>query len=154
MKLDESHHLNLKVIEHLNRRKPEVPPIAAPDSHPDPYWELGSHPEVVEHVWDILGATLPIDCRAIIYGRPGLIHPPTGIIFALAYGTAYVIRVPGDTIKTALKAGCTIERTWSSGDQTNLKKELGRGWIFGNWLEQEIQWLLQTYKEIAYELPK
>ncbi len=148
MKLDESHPLNLKVIAHLRRRKPDAPPIASPDSHPDPYRELGSHPEAVERVWEILGAGLPTDCRAIVYGRPGLIHPPAGIILAVAYGTAYVIRVPGGTVDAALDAGCKTERTWSDGARTNIEKELGRGWLFGNWLDQETQWLLKTYREL------
>ena len=158
MKHDEFHHLNLKVIAHLKRRKPDAPSMAGPDSHPDPYWELGSHPDVVERVWDILGEGLPTDCRAIIYGSPGLIHPQKGIIIAIAYGTAYVICVPDINLDLALKAGCTIERTWSSGEQTNIEKDFGRGWLFGNWLDQETQWLLKTYTELeqeaAYELPK
>lgn len=86
MKLDQSHPLNEIIIKHL---KSDAVAIAPPDSHPNPYSELGCHPDTVEYVWDHLGAALTMDCRAIIYGYPALVHPDAGVILAMSYGTAY-----------------------------------------------------------------
>ncbi|MFC1817139.1 hypothetical protein ACFL0M_14660 [Thermodesulfobacteriota bacterium] len=48
-------------------------PMVSPDKHSDPYMEAGSHPEIVERVWDALGSSLPVDCRAIVYSAPALV---------------------------------------------------------------------------------
>ena len=149
MKLDESHELNRLVIAHLKGRgslQPKaVQPISAPGDHPDPYYEAGSHPDIVGRVWDALGSTLQVDCRALVYHSPALVHPGAGVVFALAYGTRYAIRVPDDSIRAALAAGCSIENTWTGGATTNIEDDSGRGWVFGFWAEEERQWLAETY---------
>ncbi|MCC6487462.1 MAG: hypothetical protein IT364_08170, partial [Candidatus Hydrogenedentes bacterium] len=96
MKLDTAHPMNRLAIEyfrHREDRSPAPPPLAAPNEHPDPYMGAGSHPDIVERVWDVLGASLPRDCRALVYGTPALVHPAVGVVIALAYGTQYAIRV-------------------------------------------------------------
>jgi hypothetical protein len=152
MKLDKSHPMNRLVLEYFRHREghPAKPlPIAAPDQHADPYWEAGSHPDIVERVWDVLAASLPADCRAVVYGTPALVHPRAGVVIALAYGTQYAIRVPDEFVDDALKAGCAIERHWTNGGRTNIEEELGRGWVFGCWGEEEKLWLAKMYADLA-----
>lgn len=154
MKLDESHPLNRAVIQHVRRNLPPEDrgkPLAAPESHPDPYREAGSHPDIVEWLWDQLDAALPNDCRALFYGAPALIHPETGVVMALAYGTQYIIRVPDDAIPEALEAGCRIENVWSNGEKTDLEQELSAGWLFGCWSAREKRWLNRFYSELESE---
>jgi hypothetical protein len=53
LNLDVSNPLNKKVLEHLSRSpKNNKPLISYPDDVQDPYNMQGSHPEVVERVWD------------------------------------------------------------------------------------------------------
>jgi hypothetical protein len=107
--------------------------------------ELGSHPDVVSYVWDTLGVSLPVDCRAIIYGNPGLVQPTAGLILALSYGTSYVIKIPKEYLDDALHDGCTIVRKWTGGEITDLNKLFGVGWVFGAYGKEESKWLLRNF---------
>ena len=109
LKLDETHPLNQGVLNHFRGKHGGKDPISHPDSHPDPYLRAGSHPDIVSWVWETLGRELPTDCRAIVYGTPSLVHPNSGVVLALAYETAYVIRIPNDILNEAMKAGCEPE---------------------------------------------
>ena len=69
--------------------KPRPPP--APLSQPvdqvgDPYFGLGTHPDLVERLWRLDGE-LPRRCRWVVWGRPALVHPTSGVIFAVAVGS-------------------------------------------------------------------
>jgi len=149
LKLDESHQLNQGVLNHLRDKHGGNAPISSPDSHPDPYLRAGSHPDIVSRVWETLGGALPADSRAIVYGTPALVHPKNGVVLALAYGTAYVIKIPDDEMSEAIEAGCKAEQTWTGGGKTNVQELLGFGWLFGCWDRREINWLLDTYNNIS-----
>jgi len=153
MRLDEQHPLNRQVIVYLtaDRKRPRfsAEPILAPDRHPDPYLEAGSHPDIVERIWDKIGAALPADCRALVYGSPALVHSETGIVLALAFGTQYAIRVPADTLEIALGKGCTNRQTWTGGGETRIQEVLGNDWLFGGWSDAESQWIARLYRELA-----
>ena len=66
-----------------------ISPLAFPDEVTQPYYSLGTHPDLVERLWDELGKVLPVDCRAVFYGSPALLHPETGTVFGFAGGTQY-----------------------------------------------------------------
>jgi hypothetical protein len=149
LNLDASHHLNRGVLKHLRENHGGNAPISRPDSHPDPYLHAGSHPDIVSQVWETLGGGLPADCRAIVYGTPALVHPHTGVVLALAYGTAYVINISDEIVNEAIEAGCKAERKWSSGKITNVQELLGHGWLFGCWEKKEAGWLLATYNNLS-----
>jgi hypothetical protein len=147
--LDEAHAMNRLAITHLRdpKRLRFCPaPIAAPSKHADPYEGAGSHPDIVERLWDRLGRALPIDGRALVYGAPALVHPAAGVILALAYGTQYALRVPEALVATAIERGCKTQHTWSSGMRTVIADVLGPGWVFGAWLDEELAWLASAYK--------
>lgn len=100
-------------------------------------------------LWDVLGSGLRVDCRALVYGRPALVTPGNGVVFGLAYGTRYALRVPDDKVEEALRAGCRIEQEWSDGGRLDIEKALGRGWVFGCWAEEEREWLECTLASIT-----
>jgi len=77
------------------------------------------------------------------------VHPNLGVVLALAYGTAYVIKIPNDTLNEAIEAGCKAERRWSNGTTTNIQELLGYGWLFGCWDKRELVWLLATYNNLS-----
>ena len=147
--LDEAHSMNRLALTHLrnsSRSHFHPAPIAAPSKHSDPYERAGSHPDIVERVWDQLGRALPVDGRALVYGTPALVHPSAGVLLALAYGTQYAIRVPEASLATAVRRGCKTEQTWSNGARTAIADALGAGWVFGAWLDTELDWLASAYK--------
>lgn len=109
------------------------------------YWDMGSHPDVVERVMDELGATLPGHCRFLADGRAVLAHPATGRILAMPYGTAYALWLPEDACAEAKRSGLVPTRRWSDGTRTDLEREIGPGWLFGKWHADEERWLRAAY---------
>ena len=59
-----------------------------------PLYELGVHPDIVEQLWRLDGS-LPLPSRWAVWGLPALVHPLTGVIFAVAIGTLGIVaRLP------------------------------------------------------------
>jgi hypothetical protein len=70
-------------------------------------------------------------------------------VLAIGYGTKYAIRLPNGLLESALEAGCTTEEEWAGGGRTRIEEELGAGWVFGAWVDEENQWLARAYRECA-----
>jgi hypothetical protein len=122
-----------------------LPPVASPDDIDDPYNRLGTHPEVVERVWDQLGSALPKDSRRIIYSRPALVHPDNGTIFVLALGTVYGLRLPPLLLEEAIGQGAFTSVPCTFGGDMNTRRDLGYEWVFGRWLADEPRWCVEAY---------
>ena len=143
MNLDISHPLNARVLAYLSRQgKSPSPAIASTESVRDPYYGQGSHPDIVARVWDELGASLPLDCRCLVYGTPALVHPTSGIVFATCNGTQYNLRLTPRDIEEAVQAGQPTTTRWSGGTVTDATRDLGPDWVFGNWSAHEPGWCL------------
>ena len=151
MKIDEAHPLNQGVLGYIVRAKRQrsAPILAAWDSVPDPYMEQGSHPDVVERVWDVIGTSLPDDCRCLVYGTPALLHPGKGIILAFCNGTSYCLRLNAQLVEKAVASGAKTHQQWSTGGGMDSQGELGPDWVFGGWLADEIEWCRIVYNEIG-----
>jgi hypothetical protein len=68
----------------------------------DPWYGLGTHPDIIEHMWK-LDDTLPRSCRWVFWGGPALVHPQTGVVFAVGFGTiGYVMRLPPHVLAQAM----------------------------------------------------
>src|SRR5690242_2412503 len=52
----------------------------------NPYYGLGTHPDLLARLWE-LDETLPQRCRWVFWGKPSLVHPVTGVVFAVGFGT-------------------------------------------------------------------
>jgi hypothetical protein len=120
-------------------------PNGSPAAHPDPYYQLGAHPELVDRLWNEITLLLPRKCQWIINERPVLAHPSSGIIFGFAGGThTYALRLPPTERQEALQKG--VERVHVYSDGTNLDlSTLGEEWVFGNWFPEETRWCLAAY---------
>jgi hypothetical protein len=151
MYLNETHTLNKRALEYLSRgeKSNKFPPVGARESVLDPYYGQGSHPDIVERVWDAIGRTLPEDCRCLVYGTPALVHPKTGILIAFCNGTTYCIRLKEELIEKALKAGAKKYQKWTYGGDMDTLRDLGPDWLFGWWLKDEISWCNDIYKELS-----
>jgi hypothetical protein len=58
-----AHPANPKALAYLARCHSDSRAFAAWDSIENPHYRCGCHPEIVERLWDQLGATLPRDSR-------------------------------------------------------------------------------------------
>jgi len=118
----------------------------------DPAKVHGTHPDLEDHLWKVLGGTLPEDCHAVVHGSPVLVRPSSGIIFAFAGGThTYAMRLPPEIRASALKAGATrIFHYRSHSKQIDVAtfdlSEIGDEWVFCHWLKGEEQWCIAAYE--------
>ena len=136
--------LNELVLEYLSRRNDSQILVAPRNSVPDPYLGQGSHPEVVERVWDQIGSALPLDCRCLVYGTPALVQPISGVILAFCLGMAYCLRLTPDLLKRALMLGANTSTKWSNGTVLDATLTFGPDWIFGGW-RKEVEWCHKTF---------
>jgi len=142
---------NRRILEYLTARNPTATLLAPPESSTNPYYNLGSHPEIVERVWKVLAGSLPLDCRCIVHGTPALAHPATGMLLAFCLGTQYVLRLPPVQIEQAIRAGARTTTEWAGHHITDTFKEFGDDWIFGKFLPAELGWLNEAFVEFGRE---
>jgi hypothetical protein len=141
---------NNGVLKYLGRgEKSRKTLFAAPSDVADPYLSQGSHPDIVHRVWDELGASLPLDCRCLIYGTPAIVHGFSGIVIAICNGTQYNLRLTTIDLRDAIAKGASTWIRWSNGKDMDSLVELGADWIFGGWLKEEVQWIRNTYEQWA-----
>jgi hypothetical protein len=140
---------NEQVLAYLGRAKREAPVHAPWHPGPEGYFRCGCHPDIVERLWEQLGATLPTGSRCFILGVPTLIQPESGVILAIGIGTQYGLRLPGALGAEAIKAGAATQTTWSTGDEMDTRHELGPDWVFGAWLAGEPGWVRQVCVQFA-----
>ncbi len=96
------------------------------------------HPDVDEKMRKLGG-----QIKAVTLGRYErsylIVHDPTGLILAAAYGTAYSIRT-GTMVNQAKQAGAKAIHAWSDGTVNDLA-DFGDDWVVGSWHEDEPVWM-------------
>jgi len=129
--------------------KPRVAAFAFPEDVQMPYMTLGTHPDLVERLWDQLGKALPLDCRAIFYGTPALVHLESGVVFGFAGGThTYALRLPERERLEAVRAGAQRVYEYPLHPPFDLD-EVGDDWVFCRWYRDEERWCLAAYEYAA-----
>ena len=113
------------------------------------YWEAGSHPDVVERIWNQLGRTLPIESRRVVCGTPALLHPTSRVLIAVAIGTQYVLRLPSALLRSGVPATVRTETTWSGGGRMDVRAAFGPEWVFGSYTPEEEAWCRASFQEHA-----
>jgi hypothetical protein len=107
--------------------KPRPPPavLSRPaDKTQDPHFGLGTHPDLVERLWR-LEDDLPKPCRWTLWGRPALVHPDTGVVFAVAVGSiGLAARLP-----PAFRASAETARPLGKGRAYDVSAA-GPDWAF------------------------
>lgn len=146
--IDFNHPANRRLVANFQSRNErgnlrELDPAKA--EHP--YYTLGTHPEIVERLWDELGGALPVSCRWILYGRPVLVHPASGVVFGFAGGThTYGLRLPPRERAAAIEAGAKTVHEYPAYPELKVAAsrldlaEVGPEWVFGGWLKGEEGW--------------
>jgi hypothetical protein len=131
-------------------------PSCSPEAVKNALEKLGVHPDLIIRLWNEITVKLPVDCRWLVYGKPVLVRPSSGVIFAFCGGThTYALRLPPQTFQEALAAGAS--RLWKypalpslniAASEFNLDV-IGPEWVFGRWFDEEIDWCLAAYQFAA-----
>ena len=117
------------------------PPPADVDRH-----HLGTHPTVVDRIWEELNGALPIDARWLVFDGPALVHPD-GSLLAAAIGTQYALRLLPADRDAAIEAGAEVVHHFQTvGTTLDLATTFGPDWVFGRFDEREPAWLLASYQ--------
>ena len=118
------------------------PPGSDVDRH-----HLGTHPRIVDRLWDTLNEALPMDGRWLVCDAPALVHPTTRIILAAAIGTQYALRLLPSDLAVAIAAGAELSHEFRTvGTSVDLPATFGPGWAFGRFDEREASWLRASYE--------
>lgn len=147
VEIDFSSPLNRGALEYLrsrpSSRKAELE-SASPAKVKNPLAKTNTHPEAGVRLWADLAASLPVDCRWIVYGTPALVHPQAGVLFGVALGTMYCLRLSEADKEGALKTGVRTEHR-----ALDLESQFGPGWVFGNWMQVELEWCRAEYEALG-----
>jgi hypothetical protein len=151
--IDFTHPANRKLVAYFQSRNEgclerELDPATVDD----PYYTLGTHPEIVGRLWDELGGTLPVSCRWILFYRPVLVHPASGVVFGWAGGTlTYALRLPPTEYDAAIRAGAKTVHEYPAYPEINVRgsrldlADFGPEWVLGGWLKGEEAWCLAAF---------
>jgi hypothetical protein len=132
---------NSRLLKLLASMKPTAPISQSVAQIPDPYYELGTHPDIVEHMWK-LAATLPERCRWVVCGWPGFVHPRTGVVFGIGLGTiGLALRLPPSILAMA---DAMLEPRHPS--QVFDISPAGPQWRFATWSKPEAEWCRASYE--------
>jgi hypothetical protein len=171
MNVDFTHPANAALVSYLRQRGHgrRAPPDCSPETLGNLYFNLGTHPDIVERLWHELGGRLP-PCAWVVYGTPVLVHLAIGVLFAFAQGTGpYALRLPPKERAKALAAarrkaeqhaeehglqGAARERylaiqsgrVWEYVDGEVLDlNDISEEWVFGRWLGREAAWCKSAF---------
>ena len=124
--------------------RPDPPVSQSLGEVADPWYGLGTHPDIIEIMWD-LDDTLPKRCRWVFWGRPALVHPDTGVVFAVGIGTiGHVIRLPPQVLEAADPRHARIVVSGNPG-QTFDVGPAGPEWRFVSPRPPEAAWCRAAY---------
>ena len=137
-------------VDELMRRiaeKPHKPPpplSQALEAVDDPLYGLSTHPDLVTRLWK-LDETLPQRCRWVCWGYPALVHPQTGVVFAVAYGTiGTVMRLPPDVLARASAEEAPVTIAGNPGQTFDIAPA-GPEWRFLRRRTPETDWCRAAY---------
>lgn len=147
MHLATKHPSNKGVIEYLCREGKPRKPLIEPATVSKSTWHTGSHPDIVEYLWNSVAQRLPSDCRSLVCGTPALVGPVSGVIFAAALGTEYGLRLPPTEFALAREAGAEIVHYYQTVlVRLDLSEIFGTGWVFGLFDRREPEWCLAALR--------
>ncbi len=123
------------------------PPLSQPLSAvADPWFGLGTHPDIIEAMWR-LDDTLPRRCRWVFWGGPALVHPDSGVVFAVGFGTmGYVMRLPEAIRATATEKQACVILPGNPGQTFDISPA-GPEWRFIRHAAPAAEWCRAAYDD-------
>jgi hypothetical protein len=111
---------------------------------------LGTHPDIVDWLWDTLNAALPVDCRWLVFDGPALVDPASGLILGAGIGTQYALRLLPEDVAAAVAGGSELVHAFRTvGTALDLPATFGSDWVFGHYLQREPEWVSARYEAIT-----
>ena len=143
MRVDAEAPENRGVLDYLSEGgRWRAPLVAGPDALSTSRERYGSHPDIVQYLWDEIAPRLRVDCRAVVYGTPALAAPERGLVFAVALGTEYGLKLSPAGFALARAAGAEVVHHYRTVDVTlDLGTRFGPGWVFGTFDRREPEWI-------------
>jgi hypothetical protein len=129
--------------------KPPAPLSQSLEEVDDPHYGLDTHPDIIEHLWK-LDVSLPQRCRWIFWGKPALVHPLTGVVFAVGSArSVYVMRLPPRVIEAAEPTQASVTVTGNPGQTFDIGPA-GPEWRFITARAPEIEWCRAAYEFVGF----
>jgi hypothetical protein len=121
------------------------PPLSQSlDEVTDPIYGLGTHPDIIEIMWK-LDDTLPERCRWVFWGRPSLVHPETGVVFAVGMGTVgFVMRLPDEVLQGADQSQADVTVSFNPDHRYDIGPA-GPEWRFTFMPAPRVAWCQAAY---------
>jgi hypothetical protein len=142
---------NANALRYLAHGRDEADAYSGPPPADVDRRHLGTHPDIVERLWDALNAALPADARWLVFDGPALVHPASGVILATAIGTQYALRLLPEHLATAVAAGSELLHVFRTVRTTlDLPATFGADWVFGRFDDREASWLRASYEANAH----
>ncbi len=118
----------------------------------DPLYGLSTHPDIIGRLWK-LDRSLPQRCRWVLWGRPALVHPQTGVVFAVGYGSiGLVMRLPEKILGQATQEEASAVIAGNPGQPFDIGPA-GPEWRFLRHRAPEAAWALSAYDFAAEPAP-
>ena len=137
---------NAAALRYLAHGRPAAEATFAPAPPDVDRLHLGTHPDVVDWLWDTLNAALSADARWLVYDGPALVHRESAIILAVGIGTQYALRLLPDDAAAAVADGFEQTHAFRTvGTALDLPTAFGPDWVFGRFDVREPGWLLASY---------
>ena len=147
--VDFSHQANASLLAGFQASAPEVRRSRSPQEVDT--WNLGTHPDLVEYFWHHITTQLPESCQWVVYDRPVLANPTSGVIFGVAGGTStLVLRLPETERELAFQVP-GYSRSYQYPIQTTYASDYGDDFaLIKPYLENRIEtWCLRAYEYAA-----
>jgi hypothetical protein len=127
-----------------NPHRPPPPLSQSLEDVDDPYYGLGTHPDIVTRLWS-LDELLPQRCRWVYWGKPSLVHPKTGVVFAVGFGTiGLVMRLPPKILREAQADQAPAVISGNPGQTFDIGPA-GPEWHFVPYSAPAAVWCLAAY---------
>jgi hypothetical protein len=135
-----------------NPHKPSPPLSQSLEAVDDPRYGFGTHPEIISRLWK-LDESLPQRCQWVFWGRPALVQPDTGVVFAVGYGNIGLgMRLPPDILRQAVPEQAAAVVTRNPGRAFDISPA-GPEWRFVRQRAPEAAWCLAAYQFAAELAP-
>jgi hypothetical protein len=140
------HLANEMILAYLKEQEPAAKPFQKWDAIDD--WHLGTHPDLVMYFWEMMTSKLPFQCKCIVYRRPALVHPETGVIFGMAGGTDTIaLRLPTPEQDEALKIKGFGKKVKYPLKGTVYANKLGEDWALVPPFDDRLRdWCFKAYE--------
>jgi hypothetical protein len=123
--------------------KPPAPLSQSLTEVDDPFYGLSTHPDIIEHLWK-LDESLPQPCRWVFWGKPSLVHAQTGVVFAVGFGTMYVMRLPPHILRNVTGEQAKVVPSGNPGQSFDIGP-MGPEWRFVMSRAPEATWCRAAY---------